>query len=77
MAKPPMPSQLAPTQAIPAPYPQSESDYPGGARFGFMRPGPIVPSANGNLGFETLAPSDAFAQNPDPGYKPMMIIFKK
>lgn len=76
MAKPPMPSQLYPTQAIPAPYPQAERAYPGDARYGFWHPGPVLPKGNGNLGFETLPPSDGFAQNIDPLYRPVT-IFKR
>lgn len=76
MAKPPMPSQLSPSQAIPAPYPQPEGAYPGDARYGFWRPGPVVPSANGNLGFETLPPTDAFANHADSTYKPFVITRK-
>ena len=71
-----MPSQTIPSQAIPAPYPQSERDYPGDARYGFWHPGPVVPGANGNLGFETLTPSNGFVENPMPGYKPIN-IYKK
>ena len=77
MAKPPMPSQLSPVQAIPAPYPQPESAYPGSARYGFLPPGEIRPSGNGNLGFMGLKPCVPFVENPEPGYRPMSIYLRK
>lgn len=62
-------------QPFPEPYPQEEADSPAFScrGRGFTRPGPVMPDTKGNLGFLMLKPSDAFAENPDPNYRPYVI----
>jgi len=62
-------------QQIPQPYPQRELDSPAFSAngCGFRSCEPTTPDLKGNIGFVTLKPSDAFAENPDPNYRPYVI----
>lgn len=62
-------------QQIPQSYPQRECDSPAFScnGNGFRSCEPTVPDHKGNVGFVMLKPSDAFAENPDPLYRPFVI----